>query len=118
MLIDWTVARVAHPGFTLAFTDLMLTHPPLDLSRPAMAAIGIVGRRMARQFHRRYREVAPANALVTADDLAWHRQVHALRILVELAEWKAAGTPPVEGHPWTVLEFVMRAELGLRTRPS
>ncbi len=113
VLIDWTVARIAHPGFTLAFTDLMLEHPPLTVPRGGTAALGAIGRRMARRFHRHYQDLAPRHALVSIDELAWHRRVHALRILVELAAWQAAGTPPPAGHPWTVLQPVVRAELGL-----
>jgi len=43
-LIDWTVARVAHPGFTLGFTDLMLANPPIPLPKVGAAMLRPVGR--------------------------------------------------------------------------
>jgi hypothetical protein len=112
VLIDWTVARVAHPGFTLGFTDLMLTNPPVEIPGPGAAALRPLGRLLARRFHRTYRSLAQPSDLVTDDELTWHRQVHALRILVELAGWDAAGTRPVS-HPWLILEPVTQELLGL-----
>lgn len=113
VLIDWTVARLAHPAFTLAFTDLMLSHPPIPLPRAGAAVLGPVGRGMAKRFLRRYQALAAPAGQVTEAELDWHRGVHSLRILVELARWDAAGTRPTHGHPWLVLEPTARAELGL-----
>ncbi len=112
VLIDWTVARVAHPGFTLGFTDLMLSHPPVELPGPGAAALGPLGRLLARRFHRTYRALAAPQDQVSDEELAWHRNVHALRILVELAGWDAAGTRPTS-HPWLILEPVARRLLDL-----
>jgi aminoglycoside phosphotransferase (APT) family kinase protein len=113
VLIDWTVARVAHPGFTLAFTELMLANPPIPAGRGTKAAIGRLGRRMAKRFRATYRSLT--TDLPDLDPMAvdWNRRVHALRILVELAGWDAAGTRPERGHPWLVLEPVAARELGL-----
>ena len=113
VLIDWTVARLAHPAFTLAFTDLMLSHPPIPLPRAGAAVLRPVGRGMAKRFLRRYQALVSPAGQVTEAELDWHRGVHALRILVELARWDAAGTRPTHGHPWLVLEPVARTELGL-----
>lgn len=113
-LVDWTVARVAHPAFTLGFTDLMLANPPVPLPRAGRALLGPVGRNIAKRFLSTYRALTTGTAAaVDADDLDWHRQVHALRILVELAEWDAAGTRPQGGHPWLILEPVAERVLGL-----
>ncbi|MCU1369656.1 MAG: aminoglycoside phosphotransferase [Ilumatobacteraceae bacterium] len=112
VLIDWTIARVAHPGFTLGFTDLMLSNPPVELPGPAGLALGRIGRVLARRFHARYRALARPADLVDDAELAWHRKVHALRILVELAGWDAAGTRPTS-HPWLILEPVSQRLLGL-----
>ncbi len=112
VLIDWTVARVAHPGFTLAFTDLMLSNPPLELPRAGALAMRPAARLMARRFRRTYRALAAPADQVTDEELAWHRKVHALRILVELAGWHAAGSRP-GSHPWLILEPVVTRELGL-----
>ena len=114
-LIDWTVARVAHPGFTLGFTTLMLANPPIPLPRAGAALLRPVGRNIARRFLSSYRTLtAGTPAAVDDESLAWHRQVHCLRILVELAGWDANGTRPAAGHPWLILEPVAQAALGIR----
>jgi aminoglycoside phosphotransferase (APT) family kinase protein len=114
VLIDWTVARVAHPGFTVGFTDLMLANPPIALPGPGGALLRAIGRNMARRFLRTYRaHTVGTPGEVTDDQLDWHRRVHALRILVELAGWEAGGQPPPAGHPWLLLEPVAARLLGL-----
>jgi aminoglycoside phosphotransferase (APT) family kinase protein len=111
-LIDWTVARVAHPGFTLGFTDLVLCHPPVPLPKPGTALLGCLGRGLARRFLTIYRSLTDGTpAAVDEANLAWHRQVHALRILVEVAGWDAAGTRPATGHPWLILEPIAHKTL-------
>lgn len=118
VLIDWTVARVAHPGFTLGFTDLMLSNPPVELPGPGQRALRPLGRSLARRFLTSYRSLAAPEDQVSEDELAWHRRVHALRILVELAGWDAAGTRPTS-HPWLILEPEAQQLLGLPvTRPG
>jgi aminoglycoside phosphotransferase (APT) family kinase protein len=115
-LVDWTVARVAHPAFTVGFTELMLANPPLPLPRAGAVVLRALGRRMARRFLATYRRLT-AGTVAEVDDaqLAWHRRVHALRILVERAAWDHDGTAPDPGHPWFMLEPVARADLGLPT---
>ncbi len=113
-VVDWTVARVAHPGFTVGFTELMLANPPIAVPRAGEAAIRLVGRRMARRFVSTYRSLTDGTPAAVDDaDLAWHRHVHALRILVELATWEREGRRPVSGHPWLILEPVAARSLGL-----
>lgn len=113
VLLDWTVALVAHPAFTLAFTQLMLSNPPIPLPKAGTVALRWLGRRMARRFLDSYESLTPQlQGPVDAAALAWYRQVHSLRILVEVAGWDAAGHRPV-GHPWILLEPVARRELSL-----
>jgi aminoglycoside phosphotransferase (APT) family kinase protein len=113
-LIDWTVARVAHPGFTLGFTDLMLANPPIPLPRAGAALLRPVGRNIAKRFLSTYRTLTDGtSAAVDDESIEWHRKVHSLRIVVELAGWDASGTRPTRGHPWLILEPVARRELGL-----
>jgi aminoglycoside phosphotransferase (APT) family kinase protein len=113
-LIDWTVARTAHPGFTLGFTDLMLANPPIPLPRAGAALLRPVGRNIAKRFLSTYRSLTDGTpAAVDDENLEWHRRVHALRILVELAGWDANGTRPTHGHPWLVLEPVAQQILGV-----
>ena len=52
-------------------------------------------------------------AAVDQENLDWHRDVHALRILDDLAAADADGTRPTSGHPWLILEPVARRALGL-----
>jgi aminoglycoside phosphotransferase (APT) family kinase protein len=112
VLVDWSVSRVAHPAFDIAFTDLLVSNAPIELPRPLTAGLHALTRRMATRFVARYRALMPD---VDLDHrvLGWHRQVHALRSLVELAGWDATGTRPADGHPWITLEPRARAELGL-----
>jgi len=113
-LVDWTLGRVAHPGFTVGFTHLMLANPPILVPPAAAPVIRRVGARMARRFLSTYRSLADGTpAAVDGEQLAWHRGVHALRILAELAKWEAEGRRPVSGHPWLVLEPVARRSLDL-----
>ena len=114
MLIDWTVARIAHPAFTLGFAELMLANPPIPLPRAGAALLGPVARNIARRFLATYRALtAGTPAVVDDENLDWHRRVHALRILVEVAGWDASGTRPTSGHPWLILEPVARQALAL-----
>jgi len=115
VLIDWTVARVAHPAFTLGFTDLMLSNPPLEVPSALGGGLRALGRSLARRFHATYRSLAQPADHVSAEELDWHRKVHALRILVELAGWDAAGARPAS-HPWLILEPVTERLLGITTR--
>jgi aminoglycoside phosphotransferase (APT) family kinase protein len=113
-LIDWTVARIAHPGFTIGFTDLMLANPPIPLPKAGAALLRPVGRNIAKRFLSTYRRLTDGTrAAVDDENLEWHRKVHALRILVELASWDAAGSRPASGHPWLILEPVAQRELQL-----
>jgi aminoglycoside phosphotransferase (APT) family kinase protein len=118
-LIDWTVARVAHPGFTLGFTDLMLANPPISLPKVGAALLRPVGRNIAKRFLSTYRALTDGTpAAVDDKNLEWHRKVHALRILVEVAGWDANGTRPTAGHPWLILEPVAQRLLDVVARPS
>jgi aminoglycoside phosphotransferase (APT) family kinase protein len=118
-LIDWTVARVAHPGFTVGFTELMLANPPIPVPKAASGPLRSFGRTLARRFLASYRDrTEGTDAAVDDENLDWHRKVHALRILVELAGWDEAGTRPASGHPWLILEPIARRALGIDPDPS
>jgi len=115
VLIDWTNAGIAHPAFTVSFTQLVLANPPVELPRPGSAALSVIGRRISRRFITRYRSLTDGTvAAVDDEQLEWHRQVHALRLLVELAELEAGSGRPEPGHPWILLEPVARRTLGLQ----
>ncbi len=50
VLVDWTVARIAHPAFDLSFTQLMLANPPIPLPKAGAALLAPVARGIARRF--------------------------------------------------------------------
>ncbi len=117
-LVDWTVARVAHPGFTIGFTDLMIANPPIPMPKVGAALLRPLGRNIAKRFVSTYRRLtAGTPAAVDDENLEWHRNVHALRILVELAGWDANSTRPTSGHPWLILEPVAQRALGVAPQP-
>ena len=108
-LIDWTVARVADPGFTVAFTELVLANPPVALPAAGSALLRPVARSLARRFMAEYHALTTGTpGAVGPESLDWHRKVHALRILVELAGWEGAGNGPGPGHPWYLMEPLAR----------
>jgi len=113
-LIDWAVALVAPPGFTVGFTHLVLSSPPVVLPRPLGAMTRWAGRHLADRFLSTYRRLTDGTAgAVDDENLDWHRKVHALRILVEAASWDAHGEWPDVDHPWTLLGPAARRLLGI-----
>jgi aminoglycoside phosphotransferase (APT) family kinase protein len=76
-VIDWTAAIRAEPVYDVAFTSLLLAHPPLDATGPLDAIITWVGGRIARRFISHYRALAPECDL---GELHWQRALHGARI--------------------------------------
>ena len=99
-VLDWTAAVVAPPAYDVAFTWLLLRHPPLLVPGPLRPAIGAGAAVLARRFVRRYRRLVP-----TADlgDVDWYVGLHAARVLVDLAGWRRTGDPRAEHHPWRLV---------------
>lgn len=113
-LLDWTSALVADPAYDLAFTTLMLSHPPLAAPAPLRPAIAAAGAALARRFHTAYRRhggIVPGQQA-----LDWHTSLHALRILIELHSWRhnSAGSGHAS-HPWTAAGPVAAAVLSRTT---
>jgi aminoglycoside phosphotransferase (APT) family kinase protein len=106
-LVDWSVSRIAHPGFDLAFTELMVANPPIPMPGVAQKLLRPVAKNIAGRFLRTYREIAAPVPDLDDAVMSWHRKVHALRALVELAGWDAEGGRPTSAHPWIVLEPVL-----------
>lgn len=94
--LDWTGAIVADPCFDVAFTELLLSNPPLVLPG-VLAPVGRgAGRLLGRRFLAAYTRAAPGRSL---RHLAWFRAVHSARILVEVTNLRAAHGPGAGGHP-------------------
>jgi aminoglycoside phosphotransferase (APT) family kinase protein len=107
VLVDWSVSRIAHPAFDLSFTEVMVGNPPIPMPGVARKLLGPVARGIASRFLRTYREIADPVPDLDDSVMSWHRKVHALRALVELAGWDAEGRRPTAVHPWIVLEPVL-----------
>lgn len=111
VVLDWTAARIAHPAYDLAFTHLLLAHPPLDAPRPLRPIINAAARRIANRFLTTYRKHSPH--IIDSDTLDWYRSLHACRILIDLADWRANDTTDHHhGHPWFTIETALVPLLG------
>jgi len=101
-LLDWTSALIADPAYDLAFTTLMLRHPPLAAPAPFRPVIGAAGTALARRFLDAYRRgggAVPGQRL-----LDWYTSLHALRILIELHGWRHDPDGLDHSfHPWTAM---------------
>ena len=99
-VLDWTAAVLAPPAYDVAFTRLLLRHPPLAAPAALRPAIGAGAAVLAQRFERSYRRAAP-----TADlgDIDWYAGLHAARILTDLAGWQRDGDPRAEHHPWRLV---------------
>lgn len=108
-LLDWTAAVIAEPAYDLAFSTLLLRHPPLAVPPPLGPAIAAAGRYVARHFHASY--AANGMALPDRARLDWHTALHSLRILLEAESWRQEGTVDQHaGHPWlSIAPFAERA---------
>jgi aminoglycoside phosphotransferase (APT) family kinase protein len=113
-LLDWSVSAIAPRSFDLGFTSLMLGHPPLDVPRPFRPLVRAAGRWVKRAFLREYEQ--QAGVPVDEAGLAWHTALHALRALVEVAAWDAAGEIGAHaGHPWLTIAPALSEELAAAT---
>jgi aminoglycoside phosphotransferase (APT) family kinase protein len=111
MLLDWTTALIAHPEYDLAFTTLMLRHPPLAAAPAVRRAIAMAGAILARRFAAAY--VRAGGSRPDQRSLDWYTSLHALRILTELESWRHNRTGP--DHPWTAVSSLAAAVLSRTT---
>jgi aminoglycoside phosphotransferase (APT) family kinase protein len=105
-LIDWTVARLAHPAYDVAFSRLLFRHPPIDVPSAAAPVVRGAGQLMSRRFLSAYRRTARHDVAITPAALDVYEAAHGHRILLELAEWEASGLGPTD-HPWRSLAPVV-----------
>jgi aminoglycoside phosphotransferase (APT) family kinase protein len=106
-LLDWTTALVAHPAYDLAFTTLILRHPPLVAPAPLRPVIAAAGASMARRFSTAYRNAG--GRVPDPRSFDWYTALHALRILVEFdgQQHDAAHAD----HPWNIMSPIAAAAL-------
>jgi aminoglycoside phosphotransferase (APT) family kinase protein len=100
-VLDWSAARLAPPLFDVAFTNLLLTEPPIAVAPWLQPLVRRAGGFLARRFRWAYTR----RSGVTIDSVAlrWHEGVTCLRALVEVAGWVAGGVIEQRaGHPWLV----------------
>jgi aminoglycoside phosphotransferase (APT) family kinase protein len=98
-LLDWSAALLAPRTYDVAFTSLLLSHPPLRVPDWERPVIQMVGRAMSGRFVNRYRR--RTSATVTRTDLRWYQAVVCLRALVEVAWWVHQDVVGAHaGHPW------------------
>jgi len=117
-LIDWTACALTDPAYDVAFTTLLLRHPPLAVPAPLAPALSVVGKGLASMFLRSYNR--RANVAVTGERLRWFEALHACRMLLELhwlREADPSGVP--EHHPWLSIEpHAERALLTIQPSPN
>ncbi len=84
-----------HP---LAFTTLMLRHPPLTAPAILRPVIGTAGAAVARRFRSAYQR--HGGTMPDQQTLDWYTSLHALRILIELDSWHQTPAGSDSAHPW------------------
>jgi aminoglycoside phosphotransferase (APT) family kinase protein len=118
-IIDWTGAIVAPPAFDVAFTRLLLRHPPLAMPSALRPAINAGAAVLARRFIHRYQRANPSADLTHLD---WYTALHAARILTDHATWTRTDDPRAEHHPWHLVApdaaHALRHATGVDVRPS
>ncbi len=97
-LLDWTTALIADPAYDLAFTTLMLRHPPLTAPAILRPVIGTAGAAVARRFRSAYQR--HGGTMPDQQTLDWYTSLHALRILIELDSWHQTPAGSDSAHPW------------------
>jgi aminoglycoside phosphotransferase (APT) family kinase protein len=109
-VLDWTGAVIARPEYDVAYTALLLGHPPLDAPAPLRPLIRAGGRAVVHRFRTEYS--ARADLAVDPDALQWFTTLHAFRIAIELDGWRREGSlDEQQGSPWIALEPAMRRHL-------
>lgn len=113
-VVDWSSAQIAHPTYDLAFTSLLLSHPPLVAPRPLRPVVNLIGKALGRRFLRSYE--AAAHTTIDSAQFEWFTSLHALRILTEIATWVAQGElADRSNHPFLALRQPLRAQLATAT---
>lgn len=105
-VIDWTTAQRADPAYDLAFTNLLLTHPPLETPRALRPIMTRAGRYLGRKFLDSYCD--QTNSRIDPDTLNWFTLFSSLRILVEISNLRVDGRDDPRSHPFIDMEPVLQ----------
>jgi aminoglycoside phosphotransferase (APT) family kinase protein len=109
-VVDWTAARLGPPAFDVAFTALLLAHPPIAVGPALARPLQLAGRWLARRFVAGYRRRARAAGWdLPVDELSWYTKLHAARILIDAAAHDVGA-----GHPYAMLTGPLRDLLANR----
>jgi aminoglycoside phosphotransferase (APT) family kinase protein len=117
-LVDWTNARIAEPAFDVAYTTQLLDAMPIAAPRAARPLLRLFGRRTARLFSESY------GAAFDPTRLRWYEALHALHLLVRVAEARTSPEPLLPSHPWEIAApdsaaaFEARTGLALELPPA
>ena len=102
-VLDWSSAQLADPAFDIAYTRLLIGHPPLAAPRALKPLINAAGKALARRFTSAYNKAAAHP--VDPTKLEWFSTLHALGILVEIETWRRQGEFDQHlDHPFLMLE--------------
>jgi aminoglycoside phosphotransferase (APT) family kinase protein len=99
-VLDWTAAAIAPPVYDVAFTWLLLRHPPLHAPSALRPAINAGAGVLARRFLHAYRS---ANPDVDLAPVGWYSAFHAARVLLDLNLWRSTDDPRASTHPWRLV---------------
>ncbi|MCP3987565.1 MAG: phosphotransferase [Actinomycetia bacterium] len=113
-VLDWSSARVTDPAYDLAYTTILLSHPPLAAPGFLAPAIVVAGRALARRFRRTYDRTA--SMPVDPDQLDWFISFQSLRVLLDVAHWTVNDELDQHpGHPFFVLAPPLTSQLATTT---
>lgn len=111
-VLDWTAAQIADPAYDIAFTALLLSNPPLTAPRAVTPIIQTAARSLSKRFIHSYNTARR----IAIDDhqLQWHTALQSIRVLIDVAQWRAAGTIDQHaGHPWLTMEAALHRGLAI-----
>jgi len=101
-VLDWSATRVTDPAYDVAFTRLLLSHPPLSAPRPLTPLIAAAGGALGKRFTGSYDAAAPVP--IDNAQLEWFTNLHALRIATEVATWESQDElDNHDDHPFVML---------------
>jgi aminoglycoside phosphotransferase (APT) family kinase protein len=114
VVLDWSASLLAPREYDVAFTELLLSDPPLAVPPALRPVIGAAGRLLAQRFRRGY--VVASGVELDHESLRWHRALLYLRSLVEVAGWVASDDVEAHaGHPWLTLGPAFASRLASTT---